>query len=453
MQTPDYFVIAPEIVMSGRIETLEIEQIEEAVSGLRDYMITTLQGMVQCDSLLGQEISAAEFMERELAELGLPSERIYLRDEQLKSLPLYSPACCPDGGRYNVLARHEPRSAGGRSVLFNGHLDVVPTGPHEMWTLPPFSGEVRDGWLYGRGAGDMKAGIVCALAAFKALQTLGLQPAGAVGFNGVLEEENTGNGTLASVSALQSAIGAAKLTAFDAVIIPEPLQEKMMAAQLGVFWMYVDVKGKPAHAAYMNTGVNPVDAALRIVDAVKALEAEWNEPRNRHPAYREHAHPINFNLGQIHAGDWNSSVPSVCTLGLRLACYPDMTIEEAKRIATERIDATVAAFNEPDIKVSIRFEGFHAPGCEYDLDVAPMQLLADAHRRVTGEAPKRQAITGTTDGRHFRMLMDVPVTCYGPIAESVHGFDERVSIDSMIRVASALALFLHDWCGVEPAQV
>src|SRR3546814_12149843 len=91
----------------------------------------------------------------------------------------------------------------------------------------------------------MKAGIICALAAFKALRELGVQPAGAVGFNGVLEEENTGNGTLASVSALQSAIAAAKLTAYDAVIIPEPTDERMMRSQLGVFWMYVDVVGRP----------------------------------------------------------------------------------------------------------------------------------------------------------------------------------------------------------------
>ncbi|MCR2322136.1 hypothetical protein NSU24_24065, partial [Salmonella enterica] len=84
-------------------------------------------------SLPGEEMSAARFLEDALAQLGLASERIALRTEELKNLPLYSPACCPDGGRYNVLARHEPRAAGGRAVLFNGHLDVVPTGPHELW--------------------------------------------------------------------------------------------------------------------------------------------------------------------------------------------------------------------------------------------------------------------------------------------------------------------------------
>ncbi len=428
---------------------LDAGRITAAVDGLEQYMVDTLSRFVQCPSLPGEEISAAEFLEVELAKLGLASERIMLRTEELKDLPLYSPACCPDGGRFNVLARHEPTTSTGRSLLINGHLDVVPTGPHELWTESPFAGNLHDGWVYGRGAGDMKAGLVCALAAFKALQDLGVQPAGAVGFNGVLEEENTGNGTLATVSALKSAIGAAKLSSFDAVLIPEPTQEGMMASQLGVFWMYVDIVGKPAHAAYMTTGINPVDLGLRIVDAVKALEHEWNLPENRHPLYREHPHPINFNLGQIHAGDWNSSVLSVCTLGLRLSCYPDMSIEDAKLHVERRILAVEAELADDDTAISIRYEGFNAPGCVYDLDVPAMQLLAESHKQVTGTVPTRNALTATTDGRHFKLLMDLPVTCYGPIARNVHGFNESVSVESMVRVAKAYALFMVEWCGVE----
>jgi len=428
---------------------LDAARITAAVQDLEQYMVDTLSRFVQCPSLPGEETSAAEFLEVELAKLGLASERIMLRTEELKDLPLYSPACCPDGGRFNVLARHEPTISTGRSVLINGHLDVVPTGPHELWTESPFAGNLHDGWVYGRGAGDMKAGLVCALAAFKALQDLGVQPAGAVGFNGVLEEENTGNGTLATVSALKSAIGAAKLASFDAVLIPEPTQEGMMASQLGVFWMYVDIVGRPAHAAYMTTGINPVDLGLRIVDAVKALEHEWNLPENRHPLYREHPHPINFNLGQIHAGDWNSSVPSVCTLGLRLSCYPDMSIEDAKLHVERRILAVEAELADDYTAISIRYEGFNAPGCVYDLDVPAMQLLAESHKQVTGNVPTRNALTATTDGRHFKLLMDLPVTCYGPIARNVHGFNESVSVESMVRVAKTYALFMVEWCGVE----
>ncbi len=425
----------------------------EAVQSLIPYMTQSLAGLVAAESLPGNETPAAEYMESLLQDLGLESERIYLNTESLKDLPLFSPPCCPDGGRFNLLATHQARSSSGKSVLFNGHLDVVPTGPHQMWENGPFSGDVRDGWLYGRGSADMKAGIICALAAYKALQSLGVQPAANVGFNGVLEEENTGNGTLAVVSALRNAMNAAKLTAFDAVLIPEPTQETLQKVQLGVFWLYVEVFGKPAHAAYMSTGINPVDMGLQIIETLKELEQEWNLPENRHPDYLDHDHPINFNLGQIHAGDWNSSVPSVCTLGLRLSCYPNMTIEEAKAIVIQRIRDVEARANDPAVRVDVRHEGFNAPGCEFDLTTPPMRLLADAHRRVAGENPKERALTGTTDARHFKMMLDVPVTCYGPQARNIHGFDECVSIESMVRVATVLALFMHDWCGVEPLSV
>jgi len=80
-------------------------------------------------------------------------------------------------------------------------------------------------------------------------------------------------------------------------------------------------------------------------------------------------------------------------------------------------------------------------------------LLADVHRRVTGEIPEERALTATTDARHFKLMLDVPVTCYGPQARNIHGFDECVSIESMVRVATVLALFMHDHCGIEPLSV
>ena len=223
-----------------------------------------------------------------------------------------------------------------------------------------------------------------------------------------------------------------------------------MQAQLGVLWMYVDIVGKPAHAAYMTSGVSPLDAGLRAIATVKTLEHEWNLPENRHPAFRKHKHPINFNVGQLHAGEWNSSVPSVCEVGLRIACYPGTEIADLKRIIEARIRASLDQVSGDDLKVSFRYEGFHAPGCEYDLDTEPLQLLASTHREISGAAPGRLALTGTTDGRHFHKVLDVPVTCYGPMTKNIHGFDECVSIESMTRVATVFAQFLASWCGVEP---
>ncbi|WP_423196106.1 MULTISPECIES: ArgE/DapE family deacylase [unclassified Cupriavidus] len=435
---------------SADAATLSTETIAAAVRALTPYMVTTLSDLVAAPSPSGKEQPAVDVMERLLAELGLASERIVLDSAALRSLPLYSPACCPDGGRYNLLATHRPAARGGRSVLFNGHLDVVPTGPESMWRRPPFAPYVEDGWLFGRGAGDMKAGIVCALAAYKALRELGVQPAGAVGFNAVLEEENTGNGALASVAALRHAVGAGKLASFDTVLIPEPLGEGLMSAQMGVFWMFVELTGHPAHAAYMTTGVNPIEAGVAVMADLRELEAEWNLPENRPAVYRDHAHPINFNLGQIHGGEWNSSVPCTCTLGVRIGFYPHMDVNDAKAAVAARVRATVARLAS-NLSLEIRYEGFHAPGCEFDLEVPPMQALDAAHRKVHGVPAPRQASTATTDARHFRLTLDTPVTCYGPEARNIHGIDESVSIESMVRVATTFAQFLHDWCGVEPA--
>lgn len=435
---------------SADAATLSTETIAAAVRALTPYMVTTLSDLVAAPSPSGKEQPAVDVMERLLAELGLASERIVLDSAALRSLPLYSPACCPDGGRYNLLATHRPAARGGRSVLFNGHLDVVPTGPESTWRRPPFAPYVEDGWLSGRGAGDMKAGIVCALAAYKALRELGVQPAGAVGFNAVLEEENTGNGALASVAALRHAVGAGKLASFDTVLIPEPLGEGLMSAQMGVFWMFVELTGHPAHAAYMTTGVNPIEAGVAVMADLRELEAEWNLPENRPAVYRDHAHPINFNLGQIHGGEWNSSVPCTCTLGVRIGFYPHMDVNDAKAAVAARVRATVARLAS-NLSLEIRYEGFHAPGCEFDLEVPPMQALDAAHRKVHGVPAPRQASTATTDARHFRLTLDTPVTCYGPEARNIHGIDESVSIESMVRVATTFAQFLHDWCGVEPA--
>lgn len=432
---------------------LSVAQLAAAVSALEPWIIEKLKGLTACPSLSGQEEEAIAYVEATLAELGLPSRRIPLKSAQLAHLPLYSPAWSPDNGRYNVLARHAPAGAEGRSILFSGHVDVVPTGPDRLWESGPFQPEVRDGWLYGRGAGDMKAGIICAMAAYKALRDLGLEPAGQVGFNAVLEEENTGNGALATVQALIDDQNARGLSGFDAVIIPEPLTEGMLAAQMGVFWMQAEISGRPAHAAYMTQGVSPLAAAVEVMRDLRTLQDEWNLPDNRHPAFRDNPHPVNFNFGRIEGGEWNSSVPCTCTLGIRVGLYPDIPVEEAKRLVLDCIEATLARLDGGlTLELAVAYRGFHAPGCVFDLDSPAMIMLADAHEEVTGQLPERQAFTGTTDGRHFRLMTDVPVTCYGPEARNVHGVDECVSVASMLRVTTTLAQFIQGWCGVRPVQ-
>jgi len=429
--------------------SIDREHLLASIERLSPRMTQTLSDFVAAPSLSGAEQPAAAFFEGALADLGLASERIALDSRLIESLPLFSCPCDPDNGRYNLLARHLPRRGGGRSVLFNGHIDVVPTGPESLWTRPPYVPWVEDGWLHGRGAGDMKGGLVCALIAYQALREMGLQPAGTVGFNAVLDEENTGNGTLATVHALQNALAKAKLGDFDAVLIPEPFGETLMRAQVGVCWLFIDITGKPAHVAYMNKGINPIEAGIAIMADLKAMEAEWNAPARRHPLFREVAHPLNFNLGRIEGGEWNSSVPCTCRLGIRFGFFPGTTAEEATREVTQRIRATAARVN-PDLVVEVSARGHFSPGCEYDLEAPALRMLAAAHEKINGSAPEALACTATTDGRHFALMTDIPVTVYGPLARNIHGIDEAVSLDSMKRVAATMAQFMVDWCGVQP---
>ncbi len=416
-------------------------EIRACIEALTPYMVKTLTGFVACPSFSGEEHGATVFMERELDALGLSCRRIPLVTADIETAPLYSPAISPDANRYNLLASLEPdhQFDQGSSLLFNGHMDIVPTGPHALWSSPPLDAREHDGHIFGRGAGDMKAGIVCAMTALKALQYLGLKPSARVAINTVLEEECTGNGALASLPHVRD---------FEAVVIPEPFNETLMCAQMGVLWCQFELTGKPAHAAYATTGVNPIEACIAIHKELKRREAFWNEPAQRHQAYREHPHPINFNLGKISGGEWASSVPCTASMEVRVGFYPGRSIEDVKAEVAEAAEHALSD-TPSNLTLSITHRGFHAPGCDFDLSHPSMLMLAASHQRINGTPPRHMAMTATTDARFFR-LAGMPVTCYGPEAENIHGVDESVSIASMQRVAAVMTDFIIEWCKVTP---
>ena len=427
----------------------DTQRIAAAIDALEPYMVRTLSDFVAAQSPSGAEQPAARYIEQAWRELGLAPERILLDDAALKALPLYACPCGPDDGRYNLLARHVPAAPGGRSVLFNGHIDVVPTGPAAMWSRPPYEPAVVDGWLYGRGSGDMKAGIVCAMAAYKAVLDMGLRPAGTVGFNAVLNEEDTGAGTLATLNALSRA-GARPAGGFRRGDHPRTLR-RGHAARAGGRVLDVRRPDRQARARGLHgLGRESDRGRHRRHGGPEGTGDAVERARAPPPAFADQPHPINFNLGRIEGGEWNSSVPCTCTLGIRFSFYPDMTPEAARDIVAARVRATVARLN-PALTVQLRWQGQFAPGCEFDLDAPAMRALAAAHEKATGQAPAKLACTATTDARHFRLMTDLPVTCYGPEARNIHGIDESVSIASMKRVATAMAQFIVDWCGVAPA--
>ena len=419
----------------------------EAVDAAFDAQVAFLSELTAHPSTRGNEQSAQDFMARELTARGLDVDRWQIDVAEIRHLPGFSPVLGPYDDAVNVVGTRRARTQKGRSLILNGHIDVVPEGPLDMWDSPPYQPRVEDGWLYGRGGGDMKAGLASNLFALDALTACGLAPAGDVHFQSVVEEECTGNGALACLARGYTA---------DAALIPEPFSETLVTAQLGVLWFQVHLKGLPTHVAYAGTGSNAIEAAIPLMQALHEMEHRWNAPDRRTADYAHMDHALNLNIGKIQGGDWTSSVPAWCVFDVRMGLFPGQSIEAAK---TE-IEAVIldAARDNAFLRNSlpeIVYHGFHAEGYALSLDSSAraaraIDALDTAHRTATGAALERQAITATTDARFFGLYADTPALVYGPRAEAIHGFNERVELESMRRVTKATALFIADWCGVEP---
>jgi len=411
-----------------------------AAQALRQDAVRMLAELVAHPSLLGHEQGAQACMADTFAALGLQVHQFQIDEEKIRAHPGYSPSIVPYDGRTNVVGIHRPGGPSrGKSLIFNGHIDVVPTGAEALWTHPPFEPFIEGDRLHGRGACDMKAGIVAYTMAYKALRSLGLEPASPVYFQSVVEEECTGNGALACLVEGYRA---------DAAIIPEPLGG-IMTCQLGVLWLAIEVLGKPVHASVAQTGVGAIDFSLYLFAELKKLEARWNEPSARYRCYAHHAHPVNFNLGKIQGGEWASSVPSACRSDIRIGFYPDMRVAQAKAEVEAVLAAAHAAHPAHEsLSYRIVYEGFQAEGCEVDLNEPVVTTLSKCHADIVGKALEPQAFTGTTDAKFFNLYGNTPAICYGPAGSSIHGIDEWVSIDSMIEVAAVLAVFMARWCGL-----
>ncbi len=400
------------------------------------------QDLVRFPSTRGNEHTVQDYMARALRRRGMDVDVFAMEHPAISAHPGGSRISEPHSAAPIVVGIHRPRKETGRSLILQGHVDVVPAGPEDMWSTPPFDPVIRDGWMSGRGAGDMKAGVASAVFALDALRRIGLQPAATVYMQSVVEEESTGNGALMTHLRGYQA---------DAALVPEPGNETLTRANLGVLWFQLEVRGHPVHVANMGTGANAIDAAYRVANALRLLEERWNAEAKSHPLFGTHDHPINLNLGKIAGGDWASSVPAWCRIDCRIAFLPGVAAEEAAR----QIEQAVADFARQDAFLAnnpprVSFNGFFAEGYELAEGSAAEAVLSEAHQAVMGRPLKSQLTTAYLDSRVYALYSRIPVLNYGCTAENYHGFDERVNLASVERTTAVIARFVAEWCGVEP---
>ena len=417
------------------------QRIIDAVDAVFEAQLDFTTALVQFPSVRGQEGTCQDFLHDAYRARGYSVDRWKIDPQEIEHHAGFSPIDVSYEQAINVVATHRPRSQMGRSLILNGHVDVVPTGPVSLWQRPPFEAYFDDTWLYGRGAGDMKAGLGANLFALDALRSLGLQPAAPVYLQSVTEEECTGNGALAALVRGYKA---------DAAIITEPVDEALVRANVGVIWFKVHVKGHPVHVASAESGSNAIDAAIHLIQALKNFEQKRNLEKVNYPRFAGIDHPINVNVGKIEGGDWASSVPAWCTFDVRTGLYPGESAEDQAReiqaFITEASGQHPFLSNNP---AEVLFNGFMAEGYELTEGSQAEALLATLHAEVVSEALNEITSLAYLDARVFALYADTPCLVYGPYSENIHGYDERVSLDSIRRVTKTLALFIANWCGLE----
>ncbi|VEF46630.1 acetylornithine deacetylase [Bacillus freudenreichii] len=416
-----------------------LHKVFEKIDASWEQEINFLKKICQFPSTLGNEGTVqdyiADFLE---SEVGLSVTKIIPDPEKLSSQPGFSKPEWSYEDRSVVIGEY--KAAGekkGKSVILQGHIDVVSPEPVSFWKHDPWGAEIVDNKMYGRGAADMKSGVAAMIFALKAVRNAGIDLASDVLIQTVTEEECTGNGALA---ALEEGFKA------DAALIPEPLGQSAMVAQVGVIWLRIKVKGLGAHTERAEQAVNAIVESYKMINALLDYEKELNN-RGRHEQFTDHPHPYNINIGKIHSGDWPSTVPAECTIEARVGFPPGIDPQAIK----DELKAFLLEAAEQDEWLSknlpeISFYGFHAEGFAIDPDQELFMALNQAHKTVEPEELTFHSFTATTDARFYNLYYDIPATCYGPTGGNLHAPDEWVDLDSVKRVTKTYAAFLLEWC-------
>jgi acetylornithine deacetylase len=415
-------------------------ELATAVEASWDRQVEWLKTLVAFPSLRGEEAPCQDWIAREFAGRGWSVDRYTLSDVAMETLPGFSPVMDTDYSRaVQVVASIRSPKQEKRSLILQGHVDVVPTGPLDMWQSPPFVPTIRDGRMYGRGANDMKSGVCAMVFALDALRSAGYLPASDVYVQTVTEEESTGNGALSTLARGYRA---------DACLIPEPSGATITRATVGVMWFRLRLRGKPVHVSESERGTNAIVSAFGLIEVLRGHTRELNERVKSDPWFSQIPNPIKFNPGKIAGGDWASSTPAWCEVDCRIAVLPGMTLEKFREelngvvMAAARQDPFLAN-NPPEII----WNGFQAdpyvqePGTDFE------NAVRAAHRRLHGSDPGERILPAVTDARFYGRYYGIPSLCYGATGSENHGFDESVDLNSIKDVTLTIASFIADWCG------
>ena len=413
-------------------------QIDSAVDAAWEEIVSFIQTSVQSPSLANNEGPVQELVQNKLDSLGLITRRIPVIFDAIKD----HPAFCDDGfspnTRVNVIGQWN-NDGGGKSLILNGHVDVVPTGPEELWHESPWSGSIKNGKIYGRGSTDMKGGLSAAIFAVQILQKIGFKPNGNVMVQSVVGEESGGCGTLTNIVKEYSA---------DAAVILEPTSLKISPIQSGALTFRLKIQGKATHAAMRWDGVSAIEKFNLIHQSILEFEKERHQSFDiKYYESKDRVAPIN--IGTIKGGEWHSTVPETVVAEGRLGVFPGESAQDAR----DTFETHLKTISETDdwlkenLPIVEWFEGQFESG-KTDINHPLIQSLSDCYHQTTGDAPIIEGVTYGSDLRLFTNHAHIPAVLFGPgDVRLAHAANEYVEIDEVITTVKIIANMIVAWCG------
>ena len=328
---------------------------------------------------------------------------------------------------------------GGKCLMFEGHTDVVTEGDANAWKHPPFEAQVENGRIYGRGANDMKGGLVAAIAATKAILKSGVKLGGSILIGALVDEEGRMKGVKHFVQQ-----GWAKRV--NAAIICEPEDNRLCIAQKGVMWVKVMVTGKMAHGAMPLTGVNPIYHAAALLRELGDLEADEIRRHGKHEFLGQPSITPTIIQSPVQGEPQNNVMPAQCAMTLDIRLIPGQSpkdIESRIRAIFQRLKDKDAAFNA-DLEV-IESRPPTATSRQEPIVVE----LHQVYRDLTGKEPVYGGVPGTTDGTILFGRAGVPIVTCGPGDTLIpHHVDEYLDIDQLVEATKLYAVTAMRYLGV-----
>jgi acetylornithine deacetylase len=435
------------------VEPADARSVIEAVDARREAIVELLRGLVRIPSEThppgGDELEAQREVARVFVGMGLEVECFEPSAvEGIEDHPGWWPGLDYEN-RPNVVGVRRG-TGGGRSLILNGHIDVVPAGPREAWSVDPYAAELRDGKVYGRGSVDMKAGIAAMTMALACVADAGFDPAGDVILESVVNEELGGfNGTLACCVRGYEA---------DAAIVTEPTGGNVVAATMGGQAYRATVRGEAVHHGWWWKGVSALDKALVVKEALDGWELLRAEEPIANPLFADRSRfprPAKSDtVWYLSAGEPDvMATPSAAVLDFWVDVLPGDDREELlRRFEAHVLEATARDDHlrrHPPALERTRMRPFE--GAEIDVDHPVLAVLAGAHRAATGTAAELVAGGAANDSMIFNLFSPTPATVYGPgTTTTAHGPDEHVAIDDLIEATKTLALTIMGFCGYRP---